>query len=123
MVKYQYEDDEVIDVWIQFNHCKKHVPFTLSETVTMDNIPIFIKAVVFPIFGISWMIQTREKFYFSVDEKFPRWCIGGPWYNTTICSNLHGPIFEVYFLTALQDRYKLMCGLHAYNNIHQQLSE
>ena len=28
--------------------------------------------------------------------------------------NLHDPIFEEFFVTDHQDRYDLMCGLHAY---------
>ena len=28
--------------------------------------------------------------------------------------NLHGPIFEEFFITASQDRCDIMCGLHAY---------
>ena len=59
--QYQFEDDEVIGLWIQCNHCKKPVPFQLLETVRIYDITAFIKAVAFNNVGISWMIQTREK--------------------------------------------------------------
>ena len=36
------------------------------------------------------------------------------WFNETICQRLHGPLFEELFVTARQDMYGLMCGLHAY---------
>ena len=35
--------------------------------------------------------------------------------NQTICQNLHGPIFESFFVTAQQYRYDWMCGLQTYD--------
>ena len=43
------------------------------------------------------------------------WCTGGPWFNETICRNLHGPIFQEFLVTAYQDRYNIICGIHDYN--------
>ena len=60
----------------------------------------FIKSVVFHHVGLSWIILKKDKCDFSVDKNFPCWCTGGLWYNTTICKNLHGPVFEYYFFTA-----------------------
>ena len=68
MVKYQFEDDYVTGVWIQCTNSKKLFPCPLYETVTIDTIPVFIKAIVFHHVSISWMTQTKEKFNFSVDE-------------------------------------------------------
>ena len=61
------------------------------------------------------MILTKEQYEFSAQDHFIEWCTGGPWFNETILRNLHGPIFEEFFVTTCQDRYELMCGLHAYN--------
>ena len=35
----------------------------------------------------------------------------GPWYNTSICSKLHGIRFEDFIELARTDRYNLMCYL------------
>ena len=74
-----------------------------------------IKAVVFHNVVLSWMILTKEHSKFSVEKHFIEWCTGIPWFNETIFHNLYGTIFEELFVTSRQDRYDLMCGLHAYN--------
>ena len=38
-------------------------------------------------------------------------------------TNLNGPIFEDYFVTALQYKYEHICGLYAYGKLHEKLSE
>ena len=39
------------------------------------------------------------------------WLNKGPWYNTPICSKLHGSRFEDFITQAKTDRYNLMCSL------------
>ena len=63
------------------------------------------------------MIETKEQYKFSAEEHFIDWCTGGPWFNKTICQNLHSPMYEELFVTEGQDRYELMCVLHAYGKI------
>ena len=82
VVKYQFENDEVTGVWIKFTHCNKKVTFQFSETFTIYILPVFINAVVFHHLGLSWIIETKDHYGFSVDEKFPNWCTGGSLYNT-----------------------------------------
>ena len=43
------------------------------------------------------------------------WFTGGLWFNDTIYQSLRGPLFEEFFVTARQDSYGLICGLHAYD--------
>ena len=43
------------------------------------------------------------------------WFIWGSWLNQKVCQNLHGHIFEELFVTACQDIYDLLFGLHAYD--------
>ena len=45
--------------------------------------------------------------------KHQDWLIKFPWYNTDICSRLHGNIFEDFITHARTDRYNLMCSLVA----------
>ena len=61
------------------------------------------------------MIVTKEQNKFAVDDNFIECCTEGPWFNQTIFQILHGPIFEELFVTARQDRYYLMCDLHAHD--------
>ena len=60
---------------------------------------------------------------FAVDEHFPHWCIGGPWYKRNKFHNLNEPVFEDLCCSLLQYRYELICGLHAYNRLHKKLSD
>ena len=48
-----------------------------------------------------------------MDEYNEEWCTVGPWFNEKIFQSLHGHFFEEFFVTAHQDRYDLMCVLHA----------
>ena len=41
------------------------------------------------------------------------WLNKGPWYNTSICSKLHGSRFEDFITLERTDRYNLMCYLVA----------
>ena len=90
----QFAKDGVIEVSIHYNHCNKTVTCEFSETVTIEILTVFIKAVVFHHVGLSRMILTKEKYEFSFKEIFIEWCTGVPRFNETNCRNLHGPIFE-----------------------------
>ena len=35
----------------------------------------------------------------------------GPWYNTAICSKLHGSLFEDFITHSKTDRYNLLCSI------------
>ena len=41
----------------------------------------------------------------------------GPWYNTDICSRLHGGLFEDFITHAITNIYNLMCYLVAHEKI------
>ena len=43
------------------------------------------------------------------------WLNKCPWYNTYICSRLHGSLFEDFITHARTDRYNLMCYLVAHD--------
>ena len=42
----------------------------------------------------------------------------GPWYDTFICTGLHGTVFEINIINAKTDRYNIMCfiGSHEKNS-------
>ena len=49
----------------------------------------------------------------------PDWLNKFPWYNTAICSRLHGSLFEDFITHARTDRYNIMCSLVAHNKNNQ----
>ena len=78
--------------------------------------------------SLLWMIETKEKYTFYVEEHYIEWCTVVPWFKQLFFQNLHVPTFEEFFVTASQDRYDLMCRMHAYNKkmisklVHQTLA-
>ena len=45
------------------------------------------------------------------------WLNKGTWYNISICSKLHGSMFEDFITQARTDRYNLMCYLVAHDRL------
>ena len=45
------------------------------------------------------------------------WLNKVPWYNTSICSKLHGSRFEDFITQARTDRYNIMCYLVAHDRL------
>ena len=64
---------------------------------------------VFYHVGLSWIISPKNKMKYDTEEENPDWLNKGPWYNTTICSKLHGTVFEGFIRNAKTYRYNLMC--------------
>ena len=52
---------------------------------------------------------------YEIKEKVPDWLNKVPWYNTEICSKLHGTVFEDFIRNDITDRYNLMCYITAHN--------
>ena len=49
--------------------------------------------------GMSWIIIPNKEMKYDIDENDNQdWLNKVPWYNTSICLNLHGSMFE-YFIT------------------------
>ena len=45
------------------------------------------------------------------------WLNKGPWYNTSICSKLHGSRFDGFITKAITYKYNLMYSLVAHDKI------
>ena len=100
MVQYQSEDDEVTIVQIKCTNFNKLSPRLISEIVTIYTIPVFIKAFVFHHVGISWLLQKNYRIDFDVDEKFLVGVQEG--HGNFKNHNLHGSVFENFFVTVCQ---------------------
>ena len=70
--------------------------------------------MVFCNIGLSLIIQSNKNLGFDFQNNCPYWILNSPWYNTTICSKLHGLVFEDYFTTSKRDKYNLMCSIEAH---------
>ena len=64
--------------------------------------------------GMSWIICSNSEILCEIEEKYhPDWFNKGPWYNTAICSKLHGKVSEGFIKKARTDRYNIMCSIIA----------
>ena len=60
--------------------------------------------------GMSWIISSKNEMKYEMDKSNHQDCLNKcPWYNTDICSKLHGSIFEDFITHAITDRNNLMC--------------
>ena len=63
---------------------------------------------------MSWIICFDRKMKYKIDKSNHPNCLNkGPWYNTYICSKLHGRLFEDFITYERTDRYNLICSIVA----------
>ena len=66
--------------------------------------------------GMSWINGFNDEIKYEIDESNHQyWLNKVPWYNTDICSRLHGSLFEDFRTHARTDRYNLICSLVAHD--------
>ena len=64
--------------------------------------------------GMSWIISSNDEIKYEIGESnHQSWLNKFPWYNTAICSRLHGIIFEDFKTHTRTNRYNLTCSLVA----------
>ena len=64
--------------------------------------------------GISWIIETNQQLEYDIDKHNPYLITDDTWYNTSICTKLHGTVFEKYIGNAITERYNLMWFIFAH---------
>ena len=67
--------------------------------------------------GMLWIICSNNEVFYEIEKNnYPDWLNKVPWYNTYICSKLHGKVFEGFIKNKRKGRYNLMCSIIAHNN-------
>ena len=69
--------------------------------------------------GIIWIIENNEDLKYDMDLLKSDWLTCDPWYNKSICKNLHRKLFEGFIINARTDRYIIICSIDAYEREHQ----
>ena len=71
---------------------------------------------------MSWIIETNHQLEYDIDKHGPDWITDGHWYNTSICPEFHGTVFEKYIKKQeLPDILLCVLFVHTRNNIHHLL--
>ena len=72
----------------------------------------FVLNTILHHLGMSWIICSNDEIKYEINEiNHQDWVNKVPWYNISICSRLHGSLFEYFITHARTDRYNLMCSL------------
>ena len=68
--------------------------------------------------GMSWIISSNHEMEYKMDEhNHQDWLNKVPWYNTSICSKLHGSRFEDFIPQEIIKRYNLKYYLVAHDRL------
>ena len=66
---------------------------------------------------MSWTICSNKINKYKLGKSnHPNWLNKSSWYNTDICSGLHGKMFEYFITHARTGRYNLLCSIVADEN-------
>ena len=67
---------------------------------------------------MSWIISSNQEMNYEMDENNHQDFLNkGPWYNTFICSKLHGSRFEDFITQTRTYRDNPMCSLFAHDRL------
>ena len=105
-------------VGIMCINCEKCIGCLLDNQGIEKFITPFVTNMVFRNVGLYWTIQSNQKLNFDLQNHCLYWIINGPMYNTTICSQLHGLVFEYYVETDRRDQYNIICSIEAHERKH-----
>ena len=76
----------------------------------------FVLNTVFHHVSMSWIISSNDEIKYEIDEiNNQEWLNKGLWYNTDLCSRLHGSLFEDFITHVRTDIYNPMCSLAAHD--------
>ena len=64
--------------------------------------------------GLWWIISWNKHIKYEIEENNPFWLNIGPWYNTDICSKLHGTVFKDFIRNHRTSRYNILCSITAH---------
>ena len=63
--------------------------------------------------GMSWVIGTNQQSEYDIEKLNLYWITDSPWYNTLICTKIHGTVSENHIRNEITDRYSIMCCIDA----------
>ena len=120
-IRLSYGDKELDILYIKCINCKRETGLNSETNSTWVYNEIIIKFVLNAMLhnvGMSWIISSNKEMKNEMNKtNHQYWLNKGPWYNTSICSKLHGSRFEDFITQARTDRYNLMCSLVAHDRL------
>ena len=103
---------------IQCINCKRETGLFLKNTIFKEMVTKYALNVIQHHVGMSWIISCNDYMKYEMDNNNHQyWLNKGPWYNLSICSRLHGSLFEDFIKHARSDRYNLIGSLFTHDKI------
>ena len=95
---------------IRCSNYNKDIGLHLKDIPIEETITKLVLNKIFHHVGMSWIICPNKEMLYEIDEiNNPDWLNKFPWYNTAICSEFCGKLFEAFIRQVRTDRYYLMC--------------
>ena len=118
--KENVEVNVVENIAIRCNNCGKETGLSMKNVNNnyKEIITNFLLNTMLYHVGMSQIIEATKKLKYNIEKNNPDWITGGPWYNTSICKNLHGTVLGKYIINVRTDRYNLTCYIDAHEK-HQ----
>ena len=83
--------DKLEDIAIRCIHCKKDTDLYLGTSTLEKMITKFVLSTILYHVGMLWIICSNKEMKYELDKNnHPNWLNKVPWYNTAICSRVHG---------------------------------
>ena len=99
---------------IKLRNLHRSTSLHLKEKTVEEMITKFLFNSLLHHVGLSWIISSKKQMKYEIEENNSDWLNGGPGYNTSICSKLHGTLFDGFIRNARTDRYNIMCSMTAH---------
>ena len=115
-LRLSYKEGNLDAVSLRCINCKRETGLFLkiSSLVLDEMITKYVLNEILHHVGMSWIISPKQEMEYEIYENNHQdWLNKVPWYNTSICSKLHGSRFEDFNTQARTDIYNLMCSLVA----------
>ena len=111
----------LLQLSIKCINCKRKTTLDSKTNFTWlynDIVTKFVLNTMLHHVGMSWIISSNQEMDYVINKtNHQDWLNKSPWYNTSICSKLHGSRFEDFITQARTGRYNLMCSLVAYDRL------
>ena len=107
-----HDIDKVKAISIRCINCKKETGLYLGTSTLEEIINKFVVNAILYHVGMFWIFCSNEEMKYEIDKSDHQdWLNKVTWYNTGICSRLHGSLFEYFITHTRTDRYNLVCSL------------
>ena len=112
----RWDKQTVVKVAIRCSNCGKETMIYVDSinTTYQDKTTTFVLNTMLHYVFMLWIIETQEHLQYDTDKQNSECMTGGPWYNTSICKQLHGKYFEGFIINEKTYRYHIMGYIDAH---------